>query len=833
MIGLTGSSRLWISHSLLPPNSVVMAGQKIKLLFLLFAISFLVLERTPEMMAMPQANQAQQDDDEFPLADEEGQINLADKADLNVEGFIRWLSRVKNIKIVNDGRLKDLANKLEFYGRTRVDVNVNEMFELAQAILRSNNLALVEGEIEGWHRIVPLAQTRVFAPETDPEQLQSLPKAQYVTAVFTLSNASPDSVSQYIQQLLYVGDDKTSTMSTVPGRKILIVTETAKKLIRIRDLINHLDQPVKLAEPVFHKVIHLSAEELATQLKDILSQTARVSTGDSNATDKIQAIPDLSISSNLRTNELILIGTPGQVEQAMKLIRKLDVGLGLELRRYQFQFVPATRVDGLVRQSLGTQDDTTVQRLYQSTVRADSNELIVTAGLEIHKRIEQIKKQLDVQSQEENVQSPIKFYTLKNVKAVDILDTLRAIERRFRENQRDSRRNPRLNGITGGVNFPSSGANGFVPANAGGFPQNPVQFNGNQFGNQSGNQVGNPDFQNPGEFGPGEAGTQVPTPQSRGSSASQSIIPGEAKITIDDTTNTLIVVAEPAVQELYKDLIEKLDVRRPQVLIEVNIVTLTDNEDFNLGIEVGGGDRAGSKRLFSFTSFGLSETSGTNGTLGLRPGLGFNGTLVDPEVADVVLRALSRHRKAKVIAAPRILVNDNATGLLSSVAEVAFTSINANNTISTTSFAGFAQAGTTISVIPQISDDDYLNLEFDVLVNDFTGPGSDGVPPPRNTDQVASEVSIPDGHTVIVGGLTRRRISEDVQGIPLIEELPILKDLTNRQIRTGEGQRLFVFIKPVILRDDKFKDLRFLSELERNRACLPDDFPFSSPVLIR
>ena len=185
------------------------------------------------------------------------------------------------------------------------------------------------------------------------------------------------------------------------------------------------------------------------------------------------------------------------------------------------------------------------------------------------------------------------------------------------------------------------------------------------------------------------------------------------------------------------------------------------------------------------------------------------------------------------MSAPRILVNDNARGLLASVAEQPFGSINASNTVSTTSFAGFAQAGTTIAVTPQISEGDYLNLEFDILVNDFTGTGSELLPPPRNTDQVTSEISIPNGHTVIVGGLTRRRDSSDVQGIPIIEHIPGINTLTSNQSHGERDQRLFVFIKPTILKDDKFKDLRFLSELELRDACIQGDFPYSEPQLVK
>jgi hypothetical protein len=110
------------------------------------------------------------------------------------------------------------------------------------------------------------------------------------------------------------------------------------------------------------------------------------------------------------------------------------------------------------------------------------------------------------------------------------------------------------------------------------------------------------------------------------------------------------------------------------VLIDAKVVIIDTSDDFSLGVEISGGDAEGGRRLFGFSSFGLSEVDAATGALSLVPGLGFNGTLVDPEIADVVLRALSDHHRSRVTSAPRVLVNDNAEGQLSSVAEVPFTS---------------------------------------------------------------------------------------------------------------------------------------------------------------
>ena len=316
-------------------------------------------------------------------------------------------------------------------------------------------------------------------------------------------------------------------------------------------------------------------------------------------------------------------------------------------------------------------------------------------------------------------------------------------------------------------------------------------------------------------------------------SGSASLLLGQATISADINTNSLIVVAPPAVQSLYAELIQKLDQRPPQVLIETKIVIVDSTDDISFGIEFSSGDRSGMRRILSFTQFGLSAVDPVSGALSILPGLGFNGTLVDPDGADAILRTLTNHNRARVESAPRIVVNDNATGQLSSVAEVPFTSINASDTVATTSFAGFAEAGTTVTVTPRISDDDHLQLDFSITLNSFTGAGGAGIPPPRQTDEVTSQITLKDGHTVIVGGLRRSNSSLDYSGIPGFDRIPILRHLGGLETRATNENSVFVFIKPVILRDDTFRDLQFLSERDMECASLCPDAPKSQPAWVR
>jgi type II secretory pathway component GspD/PulD (secretin) len=247
----------------------------------------------------------------------------------------------------------------------------------------------------------------------------------------------------------------------------------------------------------------------------------------------------------------------------------------------------------------------------------------------------------------------------------------------------------------------------------------------------------------------------------------------------------------------------------------------------------------GATDIVTFSSFGIgvpqtNSAGSATGRLALVPGAaGFNGALLNSDVADVVVNALLTTTKAKVVAAPRILVNDNAKGSLISVAEQPYVNTDIGNTVSTTSFGGYAEAGTTIDLTPHISEADFLQLEYDVSLNQFSGQGANGIPPPRQTNSLTSTVTIPDGSTIIIGGLNSSNVSDTVNAVPILGEIPGLKYLFSSTSKTNTQSTLFAFIRPIILRDDRFRDLKYLSEKDVSSAGLASDVPASEPLIIR
>jgi general secretion pathway protein D len=451
----------------------------------------------------------------------------------------------------------------------------------------------------------------------------------------------------------------------------------------------------------------------------------------------------------------------------------------------------------------------------------------------------------------DSTESPIQFYKLKNANAIEVLYSLLALQQAAGSGQvAQGGLGYGQFGTLGGLNVGGVAPGGILPVGFGGDTGGQsirMPFNAGNAGDatsastmQNQNNALSPLIgggvgglgTGVGGIGTGVGGLGAGVGGLGAGGGQVATLPGGARVSADVATNSLIVFAPASVQPLYEKLIRSLDQRRPQVLIEAEIVAVDTSDNFSLGVEISIGDRTGTNKLFKFTSFGLSQVDPTNGMLTPIPSLGFNGVLLDPEVADVIVQALSTHTRSRVLASPKILVNDNQTGTLESVASVPFRSINTINTISSESLGGDQQAGTIITVTPHINEDDHLQLEFEVEFSTFTGQGGADLPPPRQIDRVGSVVTIPDGKTVVVGGLKRIGESETFTGVPWTEKIPVLRELTSLSTGSETTTSFFLFIRPKILRDSRFRDLRYLSDIELQDAQIQGDFPESRPIVI-
>ena len=129
-----------------------------------------------------------------------------------------------------------------------------------------------------------------------------------------------------------------------------------------------------------------------------------------------------------------------------------------------------------------------------------------------------------------------------------------------------------------------------------------------------------------------------------------------------------------------------------------------------------------------------------------------------------------------------------------------------------TPFSGFVEAGTQFQVVPHISEKNYLRVQYQIALNDFGVSSTDSaVPPSRNTTSIQSEATVPDGFTVIVGGLKSVDRTESVDQVPLLADIPLLGALFRSSKTQKQYKTTYLFMTPSIMKDSSFADLKNIS----------------------
>jgi general secretion pathway protein D len=294
-------------------------------------------------------------------------------------------------------------------------------------------------------------------------------------------------------------------------------------------------------------------------------------------------------------------------------------------------------------------------------------------------------------------------------------------------------------------------------------------------------------------------------------------------------------MGEPRLLSQVESLLQTLDVRQPQVMLEVLIISLSDSQTLDLGVEL-------EKLSFGETStrlaslFGLS-TRGPGGTVDAGNGLGLTGVVLNPGDFSVVLRALQTLNKGKSLSMPRLLVTNNQQGTLDSILEQPYASTNASNTVTTTSFGGSKPAGTQITLKPQIAgggEGDHLLLDYNVSLSAFVGAAANSsLPPPRQENKLQSIASLPDGYTVVVGGIELDAEGKATNQVPGLGQIPVLGEAFKSRSNNASRSRFYVFIRANILRARGFEDLKYISETEAPNAGIDDGWPAVEPRVMR
>jgi general secretion pathway protein D len=304
------------------------------------------------------------------------------------------------------------------------------------------------------------------------------------------------------------------------------------------------------------------------------------------------------------------------------------------------------------------------------------------------------------------------------------------------------------------------------------------------------------------------------------------------QVTAAPDINAVVIKATAAEQEEFAALIKELDKPRDQVMLEVMLVSVRSSNQFNLGVELSGASLGTKNQTIGFTTFGVGTVDPATGKLGfaVRPPFGGNFGVFRSNEFSLVLNALKSVGDTRAASSPRILVQDNATAQIKQLNREPIVTISQGQTSTLSGFGGFAEAGTTLDVIPHVSRDDLLRLEYQVNLSAFDQRTPEqqaaNLPPPVRQNSSTGVVRIPADYTVVLGGLTATNDQRIRQGVPFLADLPVVGELFASRTNARSNETLYIFIRPVLLRDPAYRDLRFLSENDVRRAKLSRrDFP--------
>lgn len=334
---------------------------------------------------------------------------------------------------------------------------------------------------------------------------------------------------------------------------------------------------------------------------------------------------------------------------------------------------------------------------------------------------------------------------------------------------------------------------------------------------------------------------------SEGQNSTKSVSSNKINIYADEATNSIIVNADPGYIKEIETIIRKLDIRRAQVLVEALIVEITDDTSAQLGIQWGNTNGAISQSTSAgqgqmpvssmFDSDGNAAISNiASGINGLGVGF-YRGNWFG------LLTMMQSDSRNDVLSTPSIITLDNEEAEFNVGQEVPVKTGTQSTTDSTNRYDTIERktVGTKLKFVPQINEGDSVLLTLEQEVSSVEASSKNNTNGETfNVRTIKNSVLVKSGETVVLGGLMDKKTVETVSKVPLLGDIPIIGELFKQTSSSYSKRNLMVFIKPIILRDDK--DYSSLSnakytlfrkeQIERNKEgirLLP--MKYSSPVL--
>ena len=754
--------------------------------------------------------------------------------------------------VYDPGTIGKQSVTLKMHGSKEGKMKVKDLYALLETVLKYHNLAMIR-RADKFVNIVPVGQVL----EVDPKLVDMTNKNvqagdTVVTCVFNLHYIDVESVTNLLQTMKLA-----VVVSPLKDSQVLFVTCYAHRIERIEELVNMLDQPGKLKECRIRRIKYVAINGLLTRVRTLAKELRGITiisssptTGTSSAKQGTKQPVLIDIDETM--NRIFMIGQNEQLTIIEGLIDILDIA-HKDTRITRFYNIKHMKAQDILTKL----NELEILRISKSSTKASgdsanipsvtqepivliieaTNQLLIKAVKEQHDQIQEFLSYYDVLPEDPPI---LQYYPIHYIEAEALkrkleelnlvgLGTIALPEKSDASSKTKVQKNavdvltPKTEVI---VNESTNSL--FIKATSEQhekiatiisiidvkLSEEELSYKIYPLENSSPEHVARL-LEKLIRENSRNKDDKIQNDPNR--SHSVMIVP-------DSNTFSLIVYATKKDHNWIKELTKSLDKRRPQVLIDVTLVeiTRTDTFEYDLNLVANAEDAV-------IGNIGISPIQTTTSSKLLEGGFnlpdeegsptGQTKAFYSDKNVQALLTAIKRKNYGRVLAKPKILVNDGQEGIISTIDETTYKKESiqipqVGTPITTRDFEAI-QAKIQLKITPHISEGNLLRLDVYMSRDDFGSRPEQGAPPDKATSEVDTTVFVPDANTVILGGLVKLNQSKAGSKIPLLGNIPIIGILFRSVNNNDVEKKLYVFLKANIVRPSvggALEDLNAISQ---------------------
>ena len=634
--------------------------------------------------------------------------------------------------------------------------------KLFETILSLNGFAVVKKD--GTNIIVPKRDIKITSIPTEIGKQLGVSSDSFVTRLVKLKNVQAQEVANILKPLI----SREGDIVVYPETNTLIIVETVDNLNRILKIIDNLDVETEIE---FIKIHNADAADVAAKLVEIFGGTASTTSGSS----ALQSQQSRRQTTSTRSRNL-----PGS----------------------------ENRSEAPAISSQTTGQNSAVG--FKVITDERTNSLIVIAYPNDMKKIKSVIEILDVETSEP--EEGIYVIRVLNADAEQLVSVLASL-------------------------FGGTGSTGGFGGNT----------NRSQFSQGSSPFSTNTGSSSSSTFGSNSATSRQPIQRGTTNTTSAVAETDSLRITSDPSTNSIIFIGSRRDYETVKQVIQELDVRRKQVFVEAAILEVSLDKirsfgtNLSLAFTVNGDTLGFGGTVLPGVPSLLGVAADSNASMNLLGSLsglflGAVGPTVDPDGSGPIppipsftalFQALTSLTDVNVLSTPSILTTDNEP------AEIIVADVIPFPTGSTVGDSGVTvqtiqrePVGIRLSIVPQISEGDYLNLNILTEVSAIRQAPVQGLNTAQfgiatTTRTADSSIVVKNGQTIVIGGLVQDRESVIQNRVPVLGNIPVLGTLFKFKQRESQKINLMILLTPRIVESDQDMQ-RILEERQRRNMLLQE-----------